>query len=191
MKGVMEQSSQALMLRGVVAIIFALLLIFVPGVTLAAGAFSFVILFGVYALLDGLSTIWGSVRKRQGHWVLMLLVGIVSVIAGALALGNPVAFGTVTLAIFINLFAFKAIVGGFLEIFSAVRLREEIDNEWLLGISGFVSLVFGLMLLFNTFETVATLLLIVPFYLLVSGAMQIALSLKVRSWQSDLAKAKA
>ncbi len=191
MKGVMEQSSQALMLRGVVAIIFALLLIFVPGVTLAAGAFSFVMLFGVYALLDGLSTIWGSVRNREGHWVLMLLVGVVSVIAGALALGNPVVFGTLTLAIFINIFAFKAIVGGFLEIISAYRLREEIDNEWLLGISGFVSLVFGLMLLFNTFETVATLLLIVPFYLLVAGVMQIALSMKVRSWQSDLAKAKA
>ncbi len=190
MKGVMEQSSQALMLRGVVAIIFALLLIFSPGVTLAAGAFSFVMLFGVYALLDGLSTIWGSVRDREGHWVLMLLVGIVSVIAGALALGNPIVFGTLTLAIFINLFAFKTVVGGFLEIISAYRLREEIDNEWLLGISGFVSVVFGLMLLFNTFETVAALLLIVPFYLLVAGAMQIALGLKVRSWQSDLAKSK-
>ena len=75
-----------------------------------------------------------------------------------------------------------------MEIISAYRLREEIDNEWLLGISGFVSLVFGLMLLFNTFETVATLLLIVPFYLLVSGVMQIALGFKVRSWKGDLAK---
>ncbi|MCY3867465.1 MAG: DUF308 domain-containing protein [Chloroflexi bacterium] len=189
MKGVLEQSSQALMLRGVVAIIFALLLLFVPGMTLAAGAFSFVILFGVYALVDGLSTIWGAVKNREGHWVLMLLVGIVSAIAGLLALGNPVVFGTLTLAILINLFAFKAVIGGGLEVISAFRLREEIDNEWLLGINGFVSLVFGLMLLFNTFETVAMLLLIVPFYLLVAGAMQIALSFKVRSWKHELAKA--
>ncbi len=189
MKGVMEQSSQALMLRGIIAIIFALMLLVIPGVTLAAGAFSFVILFGVYALVDGLSTIWGSAKNREGHWVLMLLVGIVSAIAGLLALANPVVFGTLTLAIMVNLFAFKAILGGGLEIISAFRLREEIDNEWLLGISGFVSLVFGLMLLFNTFETVATLLLIVPFYLLVAGVMQIALSFKVRSWSNELAKA--
>ncbi len=189
MKSVMEQSSQALMLRGVAAIIFALMLIIVPGMTLAAGAFSFVILFGVYALVDGLSTVWGSVKNREGHWVLMLLVGIVSAVAGLLALGNPVVFGTLTLAILINLFAFKAIIGGGLEIISAFRLREEIDNEWLLGLSGIVSLVFGLMLLLNTFETVATLLLIVPFYLLVAGAMQIALSFKVRSWSSGKAKA--
>ncbi len=188
MKSVLEQSSQALVLRGAVAIIFALLLMFVPGLTLAAGAFSFVFLFGVYALADGLSTIWGSVKKREGHWVLLLLVGIVGVLVGLAALANPVVFGTLTLAIMINLFAFKAIIGGGLEIISAYRLREEIDNEWLLGISGFVSLVFGLMLLFNTFETVATLLLIVPFYLLVSGVMQIALGFKVRSWKGDLAK---
>ncbi len=191
MKSVLEQSSQALVLRGAVAIIFALLLMFVPGLTLAAGAFSFVFLFGVYALADGLSTIWGSVKKREGHWVLMLLVGIVGVLVGLAALANPVVFGTLTLAIMINLFAFKAIIGGGLEIISAYRLREEIDNEWLLGISGFVSLVFGLMLLFNTFETVATLLLIVPFYLLVSGVMQIALGFKVRSWKGDLAKGQA
>ncbi|MCY3797177.1 MAG: DUF308 domain-containing protein [Chloroflexi bacterium] len=187
MKGVLEQSSQALVLRGSVAIVFALLLLVMPGMTLAAGAFSFVMLFGVYALVDGLSSIWASVRKREGHWVLMLLVGVISVIAGLLALGNPIVFGTLTLAIMVNLFAFKAIIGGGLEIVSAYRLREEIDNEWLLGINGFVALVFGLMLLLNTFETVATLLLIVPFYLMVAGAMQIALGFKVRSWQRDLA----
>ena len=106
MKSVLEQSSQALVLRGVVAIIFALLLMFVPGLTLAAGAFSFVFLFGVYALADGLSTIWGSVKKREGHWVLLLLVGIVGVLVGLAALANPVVFGTLTLAIMINLFAF-------------------------------------------------------------------------------------
>ncbi len=191
MKGVLEQSAQALILRGVVAIIFALLLVFVPGVTLAAGAFSFVMLFGAYALVDGISTLWGSIREREGHWVLMALVGVVSVIAGVAALANPIVFSTLTLAIMINLFAFKSILGGGLEIISAVRLREEIDNEWLLGISGFVSLVFGLLLLFNTFETVATLLLIVPFYLLIAGVMQIALGMKVRSWQGDLEKARA
>ncbi len=190
MKGVLEQSAQALMLRGIVAIIFALMLIVVPGVTLAAGAFSFVMLFGVYALVDGLSTLWGAIRKREGHWVLMVLVGAVSVVAGLFALANPVVFGTLTLAIMINLFAFKAIIGGGLEMISAFRLREEIDNEWLLGISGFVSLVFGLLLLFNTFETVATLLLIVPFYLLVTGVMQIALGMKVRSWRDELVKAQ-
>ncbi len=189
MKSVLEQSSQALILRGVVAIIFALLLIVLPVATLTAGGLSVVLLFGIYALVDGLSTIWGSVRKREGHWILMLLVGLVSVIAGLVVLANPVASGVLVSVLVINIVAIRSIVGGALEIISAYRLREEIDNEWLLGISGFASLAFGLILLSRPGEAVAALLLILPFYLLVSGVMQIALGFKVRSWQGDLAKA--
>ena len=185
MKTVLEQSAQTLFLRGVVAIIFALLLLFMPGVTLASGALSFVILFGAYALIDGISTIYGAVKEREGHWVLMALVGVVSVIAGLFAIANPVVAGVTVLTLMIYLVAFKSIAGGALEIVSAVRLREEIDNEWLLGISGFISLVFGFILLTNTFETLATLLLILPFYLIISGAMQIALGYKVRGWSNQ------
>jgi len=189
MKGVMEQSSQALMLRGIIAIIFALLLIFVPVATLTAGGLSFVFLFGAYALVDGISTLFGSLRNREGHWILMALVGVVSVIAGLIVIANPVASGVLVTVLIINIIAIRSILGGALEIASAWRLREEIDNEWLLGISGFVSLVFGLILISRPGEAVAALLLILPFYLLVAGAMQIGLGIKVRGWSNEMAKA--
>lgn len=189
MKSVLEQSAQMLFLRGVFAIIIALLLLFVPGVTLASGALSFVMLFAAYALVDGIATIYGSMKEREGHWVLMSLVGVVSVIAGIFALANPVVAGLTVLTLMVYLVAFKSILGGALEIVSAIRLREEIDNEWLLALSGFISLVFGLILLTRTIETLATLLLLLPFYLIVSGAMQIGLGFKVRGWNKSLAKA--
>ena len=189
MSGVLEQSSGTLILRGVVAIIFALLLIFVPVATLTAGGLSFVLLFGLYAIVDGLSTLYGSVKKREGHWILMALVGVVSAIAGLVVLANPVASGVLVSVLIINIVAIRSIIGGALEIASAWRLREEIDNEWLLGLSGFVSVVFGLILLSRPGEAVAALLLILPFYLLVAGSMQIGLGLKVRNWSKELAKA--
>ena len=118
----------------------------------------------------------------------MLLVGVVSVIAGLVALGNPVLFGKITAVIMVHIIAIRAIIGGALEVYNAWKLREEIDDEWLLGISGFASLVFGLILLTRTFETLATLLLILPFYLLIAGAMQIGLGIKVRNWTTELAE---
>ncbi len=189
MKGVMEQSSQALMLRGIIAIIFALLLIFVPVATLTAGGLSFVLLFGAYALVDGISTLFGSLRNREGHWILMALVGVVSVIAGLVVFANPVASGVLVTVLIINIIAIRSILGGALEIVSARRLREEIDNEWLLGLSGFVSVVFGLILISRPGEAVAALLWILPFYLLVAGSMQIGLGIKTRNWSNEMAKA--
>ncbi|MCY4022358.1 MAG: DUF308 domain-containing protein [Anaerolineaceae bacterium] len=175
-----DRTSNALILRGAVALLVALILLFAPGVTLVAGATSLVILFGIYALVDGVSTIYGSIRQREGHWLLMLLVGAASAIAGVAILAHPIFFGTLTLLILIHVVAIRSIIVGALELASAWRARDEMDNVWLLGLSGFASLVFGLILLTRTFETLEALLLILPFYLMVAGAMQIGLGLEAR-----------
>jgi uncharacterized membrane protein HdeD (DUF308 family) len=186
MTGVLKQSWWVLVLRGISAILFALLLLFAPGLTLATGIFSFVVLFAVYALVDGISTIVGSVMKREGKWVLLLIFGIISVIAGLAALGNPLFVGVFTITIMVYIVAFKSIVGGIVELFSAWQLRQEIDNEWILAINGILSLLFGLILLRRPITGIEVLLLITSFYLLMSGVMQIILGFKVRGWSNNL-----
>ncbi|MEO0561145.1 MAG: DUF308 domain-containing protein, partial [Chloroflexota bacterium] len=138
MASVLKQAWWVLLLRGTAAILFALLLLFMPGLTLVGGILSFVILFAVYALVDGVSTIVGAVMHREGQWLLLLLWGIISVIAGLVALANPLyllVFGVFTLAVMIYIVAFRSIAGGIVEMYSAWRLRQEIDNEWLLAIN--------------------------------------------------------
>ncbi len=184
MTSVLKQAWWVLALRGIAAILFALLLLFAPGITLATGALSFAILFGAYALIEGISTIVGSVMKREGHWFLLLIFGIISVIAGLIALGNPLVVGVLTITVMVYIVAFKSIIGGIVEIISAWQLRQEIANEWLLAINGIFSLLFGLILLRRPVMGIEVLVLITSFYLLMAGVMQIILGFKVRSWSN-------
>ncbi|MCY4145823.1 MAG: DUF308 domain-containing protein [Chloroflexi bacterium] len=182
MTDVLQRAWWTLVLRGVAAIVIGLLFLFMPGVTVAGAGLSFAILFGAYALIEGAGTIIGSLRHREGPWVLLLVFGGVSAIAGLIALANPVVAGITALVLMVYIVAFKSIVGGIVEIYSAWRLRQEIDNEWLLAINGFFSLLFGLILLLNTSVGIAVLALLTSFYLLMAGLMQIIIGFKVRSW---------
>ena len=186
MANVLKQAWWVLLLRGISAILFALLLLFAPGLTLTTGIFSFVILFAIHVLVDGISTIVGAVMHREGQWFLFLLWGIISVLAGLLALGNPLLFGTFTLIIMVYIVAFRSIVGGVVEMFSAWQLRREIDNEWLLAMNGAFSLLFGLILLIRPITGIEVLILLTSFYLLVAGVMQFILAFKARGWSNAL-----
>ncbi len=175
-----------LLLRGIVAILFALLLLFAPGLTLATGIFSFVVLFAIYLLVDGFSTIFGAVANREGQWFWMLIWGIISVLAGIAALGSPLLFGVFTLTVMIYIVAFRSIFSGIVEMFSAWQLRQEVDNEWLLVLNGLLSLLFGIILFIRPITGVEVLVLITSFYLLIAGVVQIFLAFKVRGWSNAL-----
>ncbi|GAB4530419.1 MAG: hypothetical protein OHK0046_51020 [Anaerolineae bacterium] len=191
MANVLKQTWWTLLLRGIAAILFALLLLLFPGITLATGLFSFVILFGAYALIEGIATMVGALTTREGQWFLMLLFGVISVIAGLAAIANPLWFGVMTYIVMIYIVAFRAIVGGIVEMLAAWRLRREIDNEWLLALNGLFAVLFGLILLRRPITGIEVLVLITSFYLLMAGAMQIILSFKVRGWSEMLPVEKA
>lgn len=189
MASVLKQAWWVLMLRGIAAILFALLLLFLPGLTLVGGVLSFVILFAIYALVDGISNIVGSVMNREGQWFWLLLWGVVSVIAGLFALANPLyllMFGVFTLAVMVYIVAFRSIAGGLIEMYSAWRLRQEIDNEWLLAMNGIFSVLFGVILLLRPITGIEVLILLTTFYLLMAGVLQLVLSFKVRGWSKSL-----
>jgi uncharacterized membrane protein HdeD (DUF308 family) len=191
MATVLQQAWWTLLLRGIAAIVFALLLLFAPGLTLATGLFSFVILFGAYALIEGIATLVGSLMTREGQWFLMLLFGVISIIAGLAAIANPLWFGVMTYIVMIYIVAFRSIVGGIVEMFAAWRLRRDIDNEWLLALNGLFALLFGLILLRRPITGIEVLVLITSFYLLIAGTVQIILSFKVRGWSDTLRERKA
>ena len=73
-----------------------------------------------------------------------------------------------------------AIAIGVVEIFLAQKLRNEISNEWILIISGFISIIFGLYLVFNPGAGILTLLWLVAVYAIVFGALIVGLALKLK-----------
>jgi uncharacterized membrane protein HdeD (DUF308 family) len=166
----------SLALRGVAAIAVGAMAIFAPHISLTA----LVLTFGVYALVDGILTIVVGLKRHSGRrWWSPLLEGLVGVAAGVCALALP----TVTALALVYLIAGWAFVTGVLEMVAAVRLRKLIDGEWLLGLSGFLSLVLGVCLAAFPGPGAVALMFWLGAYALLFGVVLVALGLRARSWQ--------
>src|SRR5579863_4409157 len=124
----------ALALRGLVAVLFGLLTFFLPAITLA----TLVLLFGAYALVDGIFNVIAFFKVASHQWAL-LIEGVIGIIAGLLTFAWP----AITAFVLLYLIAFWAIFTGIFEIIAAIRLRKVIAHEWLLLLMGAVSLLFG------------------------------------------------
>lgn len=164
-------------LRGAIAVLFGILAIAWPAITLLTLA----VLFAAFALLAGAVWAWAAIANRGSdcRWWLMLVLGVVSIVAGVLAALNP---GITTLALVLVMGA-NALVSGIIDVLVAVRVRTYMKGEWLLGLSGIVAIVFGLMLLmFPAGAGALALALMTGLYAMVSGAMLMALAWQVRSW---------
>jgi uncharacterized membrane protein HdeD (DUF308 family) len=162
----------ALALRGVVAVLFGLLTFFLPGITLI----SLVLLFGFYALLDGIFDIVSAIKAPGHHWPL-ILEGIVGIIAGILTFLWP----GITAMVLLYLIGFWAIFTGVLEIVAGVRLREVIANELMLIFMGVISILFGLFIIIFPGAGALAIVFWIGAYAVVFGIMLIAFAFRLRS----------
>jgi uncharacterized membrane protein HdeD (DUF308 family) len=170
-------------LRGVLAIIFGLVAFLMPGITLLA----LIWVFAFYATLDGVINIAAAFRRGpqqsqqqqpQQPWWALLIQGILGLLAAALAIVLP---GLTALAL-IYLIAAWAIVTGVTAVIAAIRLRNEIRGEWLLVLSGVLSVVFGVLAVIFPGAGALALVFWIGAYATVFGVLLIVLGFKVRSW---------
>jgi uncharacterized membrane protein HdeD (DUF308 family) len=166
----------ALALRGVAAILFGILAFAWPGITL----FVLVLFFGAYMLVDGIFAIVAAVRAagEEDRWWLLLIEGILGVLAGLVAFFWP---GLTALALLYFIAAW-AIVTGIMEIVAAVRLRQEIEGEWALGLSGLLSVIFGVLLVVLPAPAgLLSLVWLIGAYAVATGVLLLILAFRVRS----------
>jgi uncharacterized membrane protein HdeD (DUF308 family) len=156
-------------LRGVAAILFALFAYFWPGLTL----FALVILFGVYALADG---IMATVVGARAHWWMVMIFGLIGITAGVIAFLRP---GITALAL-LSLIAAWAIIRGVLEITAAIRLRKEITNEWWMVFAGLLSIAFGIAMVAYPGAGALALLWVIATYSLILGVVMLAFAFRLR-----------
>jgi uncharacterized membrane protein HdeD (DUF308 family) len=163
------------LLRGLAGILFGIITIVAPGISLAA----LVILFGAYAFADGVLAVVAAVRRRgQSRWGMLLLEGLVGIGAAAVTLVWP---GITAIAL-LYLIAAWAIVTGILELVAAVRLRKEIKGEWLLALGGVASIVFGTLIVLYPAAGALAVVLWIGAYALVFGVLLVVLSFRLRAW---------
>jgi uncharacterized membrane protein HdeD (DUF308 family) len=166
-----------LALRGVLAIIFGVVAFIWPGATLAV----LVLLFGAYALVDGIfSVIAGIVRatKRRERWWVMVLEGLLGIGAGVVTLIWP----GMTALVLLYLIAAYFIVTGVLEIISAIRLRKEIQGEFWLVLAGIASIIFGVLMFLFPGTGALAVVWIIGAYGVAFGVLMLILAFRLRSW---------
>jgi len=170
----LARSWWALLLRGLVAIGFAIVAWARPGPTLAI----LVILFGLYAICDGIAALAGAVRagRREEGWGLLAAEGFFGIALGLFTLMAPAKALTIAFV----MIAIWALCTGVLEIIEAARLRRYIPGELLLVLSGVVRILFGVLLLARPGAGVLTLLWIAAAYALADGILLIGLSLRLK-----------
>ncbi|HEX6630449.1 MAG TPA: HdeD family acid-resistance protein [Gemmatimonadaceae bacterium] len=168
-----------IVLRGVVAVLFGLLTLFNPAITLGV----LIMFFAAYALVDGIFTIVAAVANRRGesHWGMLLASGVLSIGIGCLAFLWP----GVTALVLLYLIAGWAIVTGVGQIAAAIRLRRSISGEWLLILAGVLSVLVGLALLVFPVAGALVVTLWIGAYATVLGVLLIALGLRLRSWGQE------
>lgn len=175
-----------LLLKGIAIIIFGVLAFLNPGVT----ALALVTWFGIFLLLDGILSLFATLKGWKEHedkWFLVLEGGI-SLVLGILLLARPGA-GMFAAVLYVG---FWAILSGVARIAMAIQLRKQIDNEWLLAASGLLSVLLGVVVIGNPGAGLASVMWMIGLVAVLLGILLIAVALKLRgmgSKVSDLAEA--
>jgi len=162
-----------LLLRGLVAVLFGFLAFAWPGLTLV----SLILLYGAYAGADGILALMAAMRGGTvaPRWWLVL-VGVLSLGAAAATFLYP----GLTALVLLTFIGVWAIARGVMEIVGAIQLRKEIENEWLLVLSGLLSVLFGAMVLARPGAGALALVWIIASYAIAVGVLLMGLALRVR-----------
>jgi uncharacterized membrane protein HdeD (DUF308 family) len=164
-----------LALRGVAAIVFGLITFFWPGITL----FGLVLLFGAYALANGVFSLVAAFKAPKGtaNKASLIFLGLLSIVAGLLTFFIP---GITALSL-VLLIAAWALVNGITEIVAAIKLRKTIANEWLLIVASLLSIVFGILLFLQPGVGALALVFWIGAWAIAMGVLLMILAFKIKS----------
>lgn len=173
-KSALHRSWWLLLLRGIAAVAFGVLTFVWPQISLL----TLIMVYGVYALIDGVLALIAAIRGGgfAPRWWLAL-GGVVSILAAGVAFAWP----GLTALVLVYLIGFWSILRGVLEIVGAIRLRNEIANEWSLGAAGALSVIFGLILVFMPGAGALGLLWLIAAWAVLFGLLLIWVAFKVRT----------
>lgn len=167
--------------RGAVSALFGVAALVAPDATLAW----LLKLFGLFALADGLFTMGAGLAV---NWLSLFLEGFVGIAVGLVTLFAPQTF--VEYWLVVNIAAYAVFTGG-IELAGSLGLKAKargtmVQGDWLLGLNGAISLLFGVVLFFNTAMTPATLIMMLGGFALISGVLLLAFAFNVKGWRQVL-----
>jgi uncharacterized membrane protein HdeD (DUF308 family) len=171
-----------LALRGVLGILFSIGAFVWPGATLAA----LVIVFGAYVFVDGIFAVVAGIgmRRQLSLWWLIVLEGAAGIVLGLLTFRSP----DTTALVLLTLIAAWSIVSGIFEIATAVQLRKVIANEWLMILSGILSIIFGILLIAQPNSGAIAIVWLLGGYALLFGILTLMFAFRLRGMRDTPAR---
>jgi uncharacterized membrane protein HdeD (DUF308 family) len=174
----------SLLIRGLVAVLFGILAITWPDRILEF----IVTLLGIFVLVVGILATVGALMHRAAskRWLLVLIPGLIGIIIGIITIAWPAVF---TVVIF-YLIAVWALFNGFTEIYNALKLRKDMEGEWMPILVGVVSVIFGIVLLVKPLTAGAVVTWVVGLCVLILGILWLILAFRARKWGQPAASEK-
>jgi uncharacterized membrane protein HdeD (DUF308 family) len=162
-----------ILLRGIVAILFGIMALAWPGITILV----LVMLFGASAAIDGVLALIVGIKGGTPvpRWWL-IVVGLIGILAGIATMTMP----GITALVLIMIIGGWAVARGIFEIIGAIQIRKEIDDEWFLILHGAISVLFGLYVLIFPGAGAIALIWAIAIYAIFIGLMMVAFSLRLR-----------
>jgi uncharacterized membrane protein HdeD (DUF308 family) len=164
-------------LRGAAAILFGIFTLAWPTLTLLA----LVWLYGIFALVDGLSVLPAAFRRDEERSQRLSFVfhALLSIAAGVIALVWP----DITALALLFVIAFWAILVGGMEVAAAIRLRKEITREWLVALMGVLSIAFGVSLLVAPVSGALAITWLIGWFAMLVGVLRLVFAWRLHSFE--------
>jgi uncharacterized membrane protein HdeD (DUF308 family) len=175
---------RVVLLRGLVALAFGVAALLWPRITLTA----MVLLFGAFVLVDGVAMLVEAIRGRHANRALSRgLFAVAGIAAGILTLVWP---GITTLALLFVIAAW-AFVTGLIEIAAAIRLRRELEGEWLLILSGVLAIGFAVALAVSPGTGALAITWLIGWFAMLLGGVRLVLAWRLRQVEHELGRVVA
>jgi uncharacterized membrane protein HdeD (DUF308 family) len=164
----------SLLIRGIAAFVLGILALTWPGHVLAV----IVTLLGILVLVIGIVAVIGAMthRDESKRWLVTLIPGLIGIVIGIITIAWP----AVTTVIVVYLIAIWALIHGFGEIYNALKLRKDVEGEWMPLIIGIVSVILGLLLLIRPLTAGTVVTWLVGLIVLVLGVFWLIMAFRAR-----------
>jgi uncharacterized membrane protein HdeD (DUF308 family) len=171
---VLARNWWAFVIRGLLAVLFGLIALFLPGVTLL----SLVLVFAAYAFADGIFAIVSAVRAAKAHerWGLLAVEGVVDILAAVAAVTLP----GLTVLVFVTLLGIWALITGGLMLAAAFKVDAD-HGRWWMVLGGAVSILYGAALFIAPMIGAVVLTWWIGAYALVFGIAMLVLAFRLRA----------
>jgi uncharacterized membrane protein HdeD (DUF308 family) len=176
MKSLIQKAYGTFIFCGLISIIFGILVIAWPGISLLTLAWFFAVPF----VLQGISQIVAAIqyRKEDRNWWVMFLLGLINIAAGVIAIIYP----ALTALFLVLLMGSTWLASGAILIVVALQLRKQIKNEGWLILSGLLAVIAGLFVLLNPGAGALSLIWLIGFYAIAFGIILIIFAARAKAW---------